>query len=1026
MKASIFLLCASLIYSPVAFTMDAIEPVAFGSDTPSTKDNYTINFNNVSIIELIRFTSKISGLNFIFEEADLQFSVTVVSEEAVTAKSVLSVLSQVLRMRNLNLVEQGGNVLITSSKKINQIPRIISSSEPQSHEESATALVTRVFQIKNTNITSVAGIIRPLISDTALLEILPETKQLIVTDIPTNVDQIHTLLTIIDTPQSPLEIESYVVKNIAPSDLIPTVKELLAPFVEGNSLILVPQAATNSIYIVSTAYLIEKAMTILEDLDRAPASTAVTPSSQSDFFVYHPKNKTGEALSQEVDQLAQNLSSSGFSDSHLLQALRSMHWNKGANSLVFTGTPAAIEKVKSLLATLDVKEGTPFSLQGTSFFVYTPKYLSVEEIQAALRAVLHSSTNTGLQDPSLVRTVNSMHTVDSSGAIIFSGPPDALQKIQQLLTAIDVPQVGEIEDVSDVTFLVYRAHYVAPDALAASMKQFAMHLDQGNVSNRNLIQALNNVTIIPDKQSLLFTGNKPTLVQIEGLLKRFDNPELGQKEPLIDRQVSNFVIYSPHYASGPELISILQEFVQTLSQAGVKDPALFDAVNNLKWVPKTSSLIISGSPEAITQIQLLLSQFDVPGAEGASSSIESIDNTSFLVYKLQYHPGNDIQSALKQIAASLDVKETKAPKELVQAIDSVQWLQVTNSLLCTGPQDVLVRLKDLIRNLDVPLRQVFIEVLVIETTLNNQQNFGLMWGGQVKYLNRTILNSGNFPVSTGSGSLVPAPPTGMTPFQTGLQNINGSTTPTNTSIPFTTGFDLGVIGDIIMHKGKSFISLGSLMNALQQDIDSTVLLNPKIIAQDNRQSTIFVGQNIPYTGSIVTNATSNTLTTSNIEYRDVGVTLTITPFLGEEDVITMDIVNDLSQVVNGSSSGSTANAQLTGIQTSHLHMETRVHVPNNHFVALSGLVDETKTHFKTGIPCLGGLPVIGALFSENDRGATKNNVIIFVRPQIVTSYSEYKKITEHQEWLYKERAHMPNLKEEFDEALDLVKLPENE
>ena len=52
------------------------------------------------------------------------------------------------------------------------------------------------------------------------------------------------------------------------------------------------------------------------------------------------------------------------------------------------------------------------------------------------------------------------------------------------------------------------------------------------------------------------------------------------------------------------------------------------------------------------------------------------------------------------------------------------------------------------------------------------------------------------------------------------------------------GFDLGVIGDIIMHKGRSFISLGSLVNALQTDGDSTIVMNPKMITQDNRTSTI--------------------------------------------------------------------------------------------------------------------------------------------------------------------------------------------
>ncbi len=107
-------------------------------------------------------------------------------------------------------------------------------------------------------------------------------------------------------------------------------------------------------------------------------------------------------------------------------------------------------------------------------------------------------------------------------------------------------------------------------------------------------------------------------------------------------------------------------------------------------------------------------------------------------------------------------------------------------------------------------------------------------------------------------------------------------------------------------------------------------------------------------------------------------------------------------------------------------METRVHVPDNYFVALSGMINDTKAHFRTAIPCLGGLPVIGVFFSENDRNASKQNVIIFVRPQIIKTWAQYKQITEHQEWLYKDIARLPVLKEEFDEGIDLVKTPENE
>jgi type III secretion protein C len=1363
-------LCASfipLIYSPIAYTAsieDKLAAAGFQSNVDVDKDTYTVNFNNISIIELIRFASKITNLNFVFEEGDLQFSVTVVSEEAVTAKSMMTALSQVLRMHDLVLLEQDGNVLITKSTKVNQIPTIVSSDLPDSQAANA-ALVTRVFRIKNANVNTIAGIIRPMSSEGALIEVSIETRQLIVTDITTNVEQIAALLTSLDAPHTPLDVETYVVKNISTHDLIALSQQILSPFTEGNPLIFVPQPETNSIFIVSTPYLIERAVTIMEDLDvpakhvvvgkaelasknvfiyktlnRSPSeliseltrireqmkSTSGTPSSlevaingvqevkdtsslmfiadaetmtklkdilssldtpssgktsfyiykiqraqeqqiaeslkqmeerlqssarpdqdlidaidsmkwiketnslvftgaqpalnklaqivptfdvsphnartgaqaetKSTFSVYNPQYRPGEQLASELNDLAKNLRASGLADPSFLETLDSMKWVAATNSLIFTGNPKSVERIEGILKSMDtptaytskssqvfiykpqhaspdqiqnalnslipalqntktlsdgnlvnairamqwnaetqsfmvtsdsatierlkglltsmdspqqttgtlskgfflyklqnakcdvvlaelkniaskmpsstlqnqnlvktiskiecIKSNNSLLITGTndaieqvktlvaefdlstgpgaglsavekgaqSFLIYKPKYLPAPEIQAALNDLANDLQASGLHDPQLFQVLGTMRYVSQTQSLLFTGSQEGLDKVQGLINGIDTSAaLGAIQSIGNLTFLLYKIQSASPDKLISSLKSFTQDLKKSNVEDKQLADTINDVKWIKETNSLLFTGPTQTLEKVEPLVKKFDLPSLGSSAPIAgvgstERAASTFVIYNPKYLSGDELISILCDFMQNLMSSGVSDPGLFDTINNLKWIEKTSSLLISGDQQSVAKVDQLLIKFDIPGKENAAPSIESIDNTSFLVYKLQYHPGNDIQTALKQVALSLS-KGSNSPTALVDAINSLQWIEITNSLLCTGQQDVLVKLKELIQNLDIPLRQVFIEVLVIETSLNNQQNFGLMWGGQLQYFNKTILQTGNFPLPASLGSSTPS-----TTFPANLQSINATKTPNNTLIPFSSGFDLGVIGDIIMHKGKSFISLGSLMNALQLDTDSTIILNPKLITQDNRQSTVFVGQNIPYTGALVTNSSSNTTSTANIEYRDVGVSLTITPILGDGDVITMDIVQDISEVVNGTNV-TTSNQQLTGIQTNHTHMETRVHVPNNHFVALSGMINDSKTHYRTAIPCLGGLPVVGFLFSENDRTAVKQNIIIFVRPQIITSYQEYKAITEHQEWLYKDNARLPVLKEEFDEGIDMVKLPENE
>jgi type II secretory pathway component GspD/PulD (secretin) len=1185
-------LCASylpLLYSPIAYTAemdgDIIEASAFPSVNVD-KDTYTVNFNNVSAIELIRFASKITHLNFVFEEPDLAFSVTLVSEEAVTAKSVMAALSQVLRTHGLVLLEQDGNVLITKSTSVNQIPPIISSDLPNSRAGNA-ALVTQVFRIKNANINTLVTVIRPMTSLGAFVEISAETRQLIVTDITTNVEQIGNLIESLDAAHSPLDVDTYSAKNISPGDLVTLTKQILAPFTEGNPLNFIPQIDTNSIYIVSTPYLIEKAMTLMEDLDiptKPMLPTRMGDQTKSTFLVYQPLYRPGVELAIEMGDLEKNLAQAGLANPPLLETLASMRWIASANSLIFTGDPQsierirgmlssvdsptaylkssqvfvykplntsqdqilsalsdllpslketdtlsdnnlvdaitsmqwnadtqsflvtsdaatidrlkslltsidtaqsplnaqsknfflyklqfvrcdalvvelnniakklpqsslqnqnllaavekiecipsnnsllisgssdAIEQIKSLVAEFDVDTSSGLSAGAPTFLIYRPKFLPAEQIQSALVDLKGELESSGLNDPVLFQVLSTMRYVPLTDSLLFTGSQEGLDKVQHLINDVDTTAtLNAIHRIGNVTFFLYKVQSTNTEKLIASLKSFAADLQQSDTEDKQLAETISHVKWIKETNSLLFTGRTEVLEKVEQLVKKFDLPSSTATHP--ERAAETFVIYNPRYIHGDELIAILCEFMDNLMASGVADPGLFDTISNLKWIEKTSSLLISGDQLSVDKVQQLVTKFDSPSKTGSVPSIESIDNTSFLVYKLQYHPGNDIRNALQKVAASL-AKGGSSPPALVDAIHSLQWIEVTNSLLCSGQQDVLVKLKDLIQNLDIPLRQVFIEILVIQTSLNNQQNFGMQWGGQLKYFNKTVLQTGNFPLANPPSSL----PTTSATFPPNLQGINATTTPTGSSIPFSTGFDLGVIGDIIMHKGRSFLSLGSLMNALQLDSDSTVVLNPKIITQDNRQSTVFVGQNVPYTGALVTNSSNSTVSNANIEYRDVGVSLTITPILGDGDMITMDIVQDISQLLNNTNV-TTSNQQLTGIQTSHAHMETRVHVPNNHFVALSGMINDNKTHYRTSIPCLGGLPVIGAIFSENDRQDQKGNIIIFVRPQIVKDPAVYKAITEHQEWLYKDQARLPVLKEEFDDGLDMVKLPENE
>lgn len=347
----------------------------------------------------------------------------------------------------------------------------------------------------------------------------------------------------------------------------------------------------------------------------------------------------------------------------------------------------------------------------------------------------------------------------------------------------------------------------------------------------------------------------------------------------------------------------------------------------------------------------------------------------FAFHKLKYHKGDDLEASVKKLI------QLHSNEKLLKASQTLQWIKSTNSLVFSSDVQTKQKLLELIQSLDVPLRQVFIEVLVVETDIRTSSDFGLEWGAQANIHGANI----GFGNTTRNSS-----------FYQSLESKNPLK-----AFSMNGGFDLGVIGDILLHKGKVHLSLGSLISALETDRSSHIVLNQKIITQDSKNSTIFVGDNIPFTGSIVQTNGQSQQTTANIEYRDIGVKLSITPMLGEDEMITLDINQEITESLEDYHSIATQN--INGIRTTKTNMVTHVHVPNKNFLVLSGMIRNARAHARSQVPCLGGLPAIAAAFSKDSKRNEKRNILIFVRPLIIDSQEDAADITKPLETL----THMP-------------------
>lgn len=311
---------------------------------------------------------------------------------------------------------------------------------------------------------------------------------------------------------------------------------------------------------------------------------------------------------------------------------------------------------------------------------------------------------------------------------------------------------------------------------------------------------------------------------------------------------------------------------------------------------------------------------------------------SFESVKLKYHLGDEILASIKAISASLNT-EIEEEGLLQKAIISTNWVKSSNTLFFTANKLITKKLKDLIAKLDAPLKQVYVEVLVIETDFSKGQDFGVTW-----------------------------------------QNAPSAEILTACKDSLTNGLSPSTIGDAIINGKKIFSHISSFASFVQNDHNTSIVLNQKIIVTENHQSSIFEGDSIPFAGSVIKLTGANERTTSNIDYQDVGVSLQITPMISDTGMVTLSMDEKITESRDHLIDSAT---NLSGIKTSKTQMKTQASIPDNHFLILSGMSRKVKSKRVSKVPLLGYIPIIGSLFTKEREVEQKKSLIIFVRPHIV-------------------------------------------
>jgi len=426
---------------------------------------------------------------------------------------------------------------------------------------------------------------------------------------------------------------------------------------------------------------------------------------------------------------------------------------------------------------------------------------------------------------------------------------------------------------------------------------------------------------------------------------------------------------------------------------------------------RTNMLILVATSRSFPRIQELIAKLDVPiPGEG-----------QIQVVYLQHADAEELASTLTSLAQGTSSRPKSsttrrggsktagggAPKaaELFQGEVKVTADKATNSLVIVASQQDYKSLLAVIKKLDIPRRQVFVEAVIMEVNVDTNKETGIAFHGGAA----TKIGGETIPLFFG------------TQFKVQGSNIN-SLVPNISLLGFMSGLsgpelsaDESILGSIALP------SVGLVIHALQTDSNVNVLSTPHILTSDNEEAEIKVGENIPipagyggYGGmsnlmglaSSYMGTQSTTTTASRyggyggygglgslmgmgmgaINRQEVGLTLKIKPQINEGNVIRMELEEELSEVKD------TSNP--LGPTTTKRSAKTVVAVEDQQTVVVGGLMRDKIDIGESKIPILGDIPVLGIFFRTKKHQKTKTNLLLFLTPYVIDGPEDFRRIFE--------------------------------
>ena len=457
-----------------------------------------------------------------------------------------------------------------------------------------------------------------------------------------------------------------------------------------------------------------------------------------------------------------------------------------------------------------------------------------------------------------------------------------------------------------------------------------------------LAGAGSHVATYPETNSIVITDTSSNIHHIARIIQEAD----------VAGAQTETRVFQLRYASAQTLSQQITQMMEKSSgavavaaAAAARAPGMPDATARIIPDTRTNSILVLAATRDMPAIAELVARLDVERPLGAG--------TIHVVYLKNAEAKDMVKSLTTAVekAAPQDAAEKREPINITAD-------EGTNALIVMASAQDYAVIEDIISKLDIVREQVLVELRIIEASEEVLREIGIDWAT----LDQAVSDS-----YRGFG---------YTNFGMRVESASGN---------------LEGLGVGMFKKVGGTTQIGAILKALERHSGVNILSTPHILTSNNSEATILVGENIPYVKeSRVTETDPATPTLiKTYDYKDVGITLKITPHISKDKVVRMDINSEFTKLIEGS-----VQTNVDTPTTAKREARTVVSIRDGSTVVIGGLMRDDKVRFEKRVPILADIPLLGFLFRWKKDLVQKTNLLLFITPHVLTDDGGLSAMTE--------------------------------